>query len=183
MLAPLDRTVVSNTPVTTMNEETLTLPSGRQERRKRWKFAETPIMSTYLLALVSEGGGRGFGGGDNTFVDTVEMWLYCLCCGVLWCGVLWCGLMCCAVLCCTVLCFVVLRCAVLCCAVLCCAALCCVVLCCVMLCFAFAVLWCAVLCCAVLCCAVLCCAVLRCAVLRCVVLYGAVPGTPLHLVS
>ncbi|CAN0556441.1 unnamed protein product, partial [Laminaria digitata] len=52
VLAPLDRTVVSNTPVTTMNEETVTLPSGRQERRKRWKFAETPVMSTYLLALV-----------------------------------------------------------------------------------------------------------------------------------
>ena len=34
------------------NEETVVLPSGRKERRRRWKFAETPVMSTYLLALV-----------------------------------------------------------------------------------------------------------------------------------
>lgn len=52
VLAPLDRTVISNTPVMMSNEETVTLPSGAMERRKRWKFAETPIMSTYLVALV-----------------------------------------------------------------------------------------------------------------------------------
>lgn len=52
VLAPLDRKVISNTPVMMSNEETTTLPSGREERRRRWKFAETPIMSTYLLALV-----------------------------------------------------------------------------------------------------------------------------------
>lgn len=53
VLAPLDRRVVSNTPVMMSNEETVELPSGRKERRRRWKFAETPVMSTYLLALVS----------------------------------------------------------------------------------------------------------------------------------
>eukprot|EP00903_Cladosiphon_okamuranus_P013627 g12691.t1 len=52
VLAPLDRRVVSNTPVMMSNEETVMLPSGRKERRRRWKFAETPVMSTYLLALV-----------------------------------------------------------------------------------------------------------------------------------
>eukprot|EP00752_Nemacystus_decipiens_P015740 g14052.t1 len=52
VLAPLDRRVVSNTPVMLSNEETVVLPSGRKERRRRWKFAETPVMSTYLLALV-----------------------------------------------------------------------------------------------------------------------------------
>lgn len=52
MLAPLDRSVVSNTPVMMSNEETVVLPSGRKERRRRWRFAETPVMSTYLLALV-----------------------------------------------------------------------------------------------------------------------------------
>lgn len=52
VLAPLDRQVISNTPVMLSQEEVVTLPSGRKERRKRWKFAETPIMSTYLLALV-----------------------------------------------------------------------------------------------------------------------------------
>ncbi len=56
VLAPLDRRVVSNTPVMMSNEETVELPSGRKERRRRWKFAETPVMSTYLLALVR---GRG----------------------------------------------------------------------------------------------------------------------------
>lgn len=52
VLAPLDRRVVSNTPVMMSNEETVVLPSGRKERRRRWRFAETPVMSTYLLALV-----------------------------------------------------------------------------------------------------------------------------------
>ncbi|CAN0321806.1 unnamed protein product [Pylaiella littoralis] len=52
VLAPLDRRVVSNTPVMMSNEETAVLPSGRKERRRRWRFAETPVMSTYLLALV-----------------------------------------------------------------------------------------------------------------------------------
>ncbi|CAN0229581.1 unnamed protein product [Ectocarpus sp. 6 AP-2014] len=52
VLAPLDRIVVSNTPVMMSNEETAELPSGRKERRRRWRFAETPVMSTYLLALV-----------------------------------------------------------------------------------------------------------------------------------
>ena len=51
VLAPLNRTVISNTPVMMSNEETITLPSGK-ERRRRWRFAETPVMSTYLLALV-----------------------------------------------------------------------------------------------------------------------------------
>lgn len=55
VLAPLDRRVVSNTPVMMSNEETVELPSGRKERRRRWKFAETPVMSTYLLALVRGG--------------------------------------------------------------------------------------------------------------------------------
>lgn len=54
VLAPLDRRVVSNTPVVMSNEETAELPSGRKERRRRWRFAETPVMSTYLLALVRE---------------------------------------------------------------------------------------------------------------------------------
>lgn len=48
----MDRHVVSNTPVMMSNEETAVLPSGRKERRRRWRFAETPVMSTYLLALV-----------------------------------------------------------------------------------------------------------------------------------
>lgn len=52
VLAPLDRTVISNTPVMMSNEETVTLASGRKERRRRWRFGETPVMSTYLLALV-----------------------------------------------------------------------------------------------------------------------------------
>lgn len=52
VLAPLNRQVISNTPVMMSQEEIVTLPSGRKETRKRWKFAETPIMSTYLLALV-----------------------------------------------------------------------------------------------------------------------------------
>lgn len=52
VLAPLDRRVISNTPVMMSNEETVVYPSGRKERRRRWKFAETPVMSTYLLALV-----------------------------------------------------------------------------------------------------------------------------------
>lgn len=52
VLAPLERQVISNTPVVISNEETITLASGRKERRRRWKFAETPVMSTYLLALV-----------------------------------------------------------------------------------------------------------------------------------
>lgn len=52
VLAPLDRRVVSNTPVMMSNEESVVLPSGRKGRRRRWRFAETPVMSTYLLALV-----------------------------------------------------------------------------------------------------------------------------------
>lgn len=65
MLAPLDRTVISNTPVLLAQEETVTLPSGRHERRRRYKFAETPIMSTYLVALVGETDSGREGGAEG----------------------------------------------------------------------------------------------------------------------
>ncbi|CAM9121076.1 unnamed protein product [Discosporangium mesarthrocarpum] len=52
VIAPLDRVVISNTSVVMSQEIPVTLLSGTVEQRKQWKFAETPIMSTYLLAIV-----------------------------------------------------------------------------------------------------------------------------------
>jgi hypothetical protein len=48
LYAPIDRVAVSNTPVT----ETTCRVNSLGESERLWKFGETPIMSTYLLAFV-----------------------------------------------------------------------------------------------------------------------------------
>ncbi|RHY85163.1 hypothetical protein DYB35_013959, partial [Aphanomyces astaci] len=50
MVTPVDREAISNTPVLS----TLVRPSKTNPKQleKRWQFDETPVMSTYLLAMV-----------------------------------------------------------------------------------------------------------------------------------
>jgi puromycin-sensitive aminopeptidase len=52
VMTPLDRVAISNTPVQLCTEVEVDLPNGTKVRRKLWKFEETPLMSTYLVALV-----------------------------------------------------------------------------------------------------------------------------------
>ena len=48
LVAPIDRIAISNTQVV----ETTTRENAYGEQERIYKFAETPIMSTYLLAFV-----------------------------------------------------------------------------------------------------------------------------------
>lgn len=49
MVVPVDRVVISNTPVIESSVRNRTNGIGQE---RIWKFSPTPIMSTYLLAFV-----------------------------------------------------------------------------------------------------------------------------------